>query len=77
MISLSSSGIKNMSKVRSELCRIPSKPNGAGYIQILTKAEIAKLQIPSPNIGDGIKMAFGFDVVQRRKTQVMNFARAV
>lgn len=55
MLSLSS-GIKSLSKLRSELCRIPLKDNKNGMIQILSKPEMKKLGIPSPNIADCVMM---------------------
>jgi phage terminase large subunit len=57
MISLSSE-IENMEQLRSEVCRIPLKPNGNGVIQIMTKQEMAKkpLCIPSPNMSDVLMM---------------------
>lgn len=58
MISISSK-IKNRAKLRSEICRIPRKPNGAGLIQIMTKEEMKKLKIASPNMADAVYMAFG------------------
>lgn len=56
MISLSSD-IQNLEQLRSEVCRIPKKPNGNGLIQILTKPELLKLKIPSPNMADALMMS--------------------
>jgi len=55
LISFSSS-IEKMGLLRSELCRIPTKPNNTGMIQILSKVEMAKLDIDSPNMGDSVMM---------------------
>lgn len=56
MISLSSE-IEDMEQLRSEVCRIPLKPNGNGVIQILTKLEMkTKLKIDSPNMSDTLMM---------------------
>jgi phage terminase large subunit len=52
-----SSGIKLLPKLRSELCRIPKKYNPSGYIQIMSKEEMRKLGIKSPNIADSVMMA--------------------
>lgn len=52
-----SSGIKLLNKLRSELCRIPKKPNGSGLIQIMSKQDMASLGIKSPNIADSVMMA--------------------
>ena len=55
MISLSS-GISNMSALRAEICRIPRRPNGAGLIQIMSKEEMARMKIASPNMADSTMM---------------------
>ena len=61
------SGIKCIQKLRSELCRLPLKPNGFGMIQLYTKDEMRKgvilpngqkLQLPSPNLADCVMMSF-------------------
>lgn len=57
MISISSS-IECMSQFRSELCRIPTKANGAGYIQIMSKVDMKRLlKIESPNLADSAMMS--------------------
>ena len=56
LISLSSE-IACLDELRSEVCRVPLKPNGAGLIQIMTKLEMAKLEIPSPNMYDACMMS--------------------
>lgn len=76
MISLSSQ-IPNMSKLRSEMCRIPRKPSGAGYIQIMSKDEMITQHIPSPNIADSVYMLFGFEVSVTPVHIDINFRRAV
>ena len=55
MISLSST-IENLSGLRAELCRIPLKDNGAGFIQIMSKPEMKKQGIESPNMVDSVMM---------------------
>jgi len=53
-----SSGIKDLQKLRSELCRIPRKHNSNGLIQIMTKDEMRRLyKIESPNLADAIMMS--------------------
>jgi len=42
--------------IRAELCRVPRKPNGSGLIQIMSKPEMRRLKIKSPNMADGIMM---------------------
>ena len=58
MISIDSANVSNMVKLRSEVCRIPRKPNNNGLEQIMTKQEMKKLEIESPNMFDSLVMAF-------------------
>lgn len=75
MLSLSSD-IPYLDKLRSELCRIPSKPNGSGLKQIMTKPEMRKLKIKSPNMGDCVMMLFGFEIKHTPGAVKLNFRRA-
>ena len=52
--------LPHLSQLRSEVCRIPRKPNANGKIQLMTKSEMAKppLSLPSPNLGDALAYAF-------------------
>ena len=57
-----SSDIKAIQAVRSELCRIPTVPNGSGKIQIMSKKDMAsKLKMKSPNMADAIVMAMFYE----------------
>lgn len=56
-ISIDSEGVPDIERLRSEVCRIPRKMNNTGLIQIMSKQEMAKLDIPSPNMSDAIMMA--------------------
>jgi len=56
LISLSSN-IKDLQTLRSEVCRIPLKANGSGLIQIMSKDDMLKLQIQSPNMADALMMS--------------------
>lgn len=58
MISLPST-LNSLEKLRSELCRIPIKPNNNGKIQIMSKIDMAKkpYQLPSPNLADALMMS--------------------
>lgn len=49
-----SSEIDCIDRLRSEVCRIPKKPNANGLIQIMSKEDMARLKppIPSPNMAD-------------------------
>jgi phage terminase large subunit len=52
-----SSDIKLINKLRSEVCRIPRKPNGAGKIELMSKPEMKnKYQIESPGMADCLAM---------------------
>lgn len=55
MISFSSE-CEALDQLRTEICRIPRKPNGNGLIQILNKVEMKKLEIESPNLADSVMM---------------------
>ncbi len=55
MISISSK-IKHKVLLRAELCSVPRKYIASGRIQLLTKAEMLKKDIPSPNVGDCVMM---------------------
>lgn len=54
MLSLNSDGIDDIVGLRSEICRVPTKPNPRGLIQIMSKEEMKKLGITSPNMADSI-----------------------
>ena len=47
-------------QLRSELCRLPLKPNAHGKVQIMPKTEMAKapFNLPSPNLADALMMSF-------------------
>ena len=51
-----SSEIEELSGLKSELCRIPKKPNGTGKIQIMSKIDMKALKIESPNMADAVMM---------------------
>lgn len=63
-----SSDIKLIDALRSELCRIPTVPNGAGKIQLMTKQDMKKIGIKSPNLADSVVMAMFFE--NKTKTKV-------
>jgi len=52
-----SSKIDKMQKLRSEVCRIPKKQNPSGMIQIMSKEDMRKMGIASPNMADSVMMA--------------------
>lgn len=52
MISFSSE-LELLQNLRSELCKIPKKPNANGFFELYTKKEMkSKFRIPSPNLAD-------------------------
>ena len=52
-----SSDIKLIDKLRSEVCRIPRKPNGSGKIQLMSKVDMKnKYDIESPGMADCLAM---------------------
>lgn len=55
MISISSD-IEDLMGLKSEVCRIPLKDNASGLIQVLSKPEMKKLGIESPNRADCLMM---------------------
>jgi phage terminase large subunit len=56
LISLNSEGIDSIESLRSEVCRIPLKIN-ASLVQIMSKIDMKKLGIDSPNMADSLMMA--------------------
>ena len=56
LLSFDSNGIDNIKKLRSEICRIPEKPS-TGLIQIMSKQDMKKLKISSPNMADSVMMS--------------------
>lgn len=59
MISLSSE-IKNLSMLKSELCRVQRKRGSNSLIQLESKPEMAKRGAKSPNMADALVMAFAY-----------------
>lgn len=57
MISLNSAGIDDMVSLRSQICKVPSKPHGGGLMQIMSKQDMKKLGIKSPNEADAVMMS--------------------
>jgi hypothetical protein len=48
------------------LCRIPQKDNGVGKFQILSKPQMVKIGIASPNAADTVMMSFSIQSIKRR-----------
>ena len=72
MISFSSDIIA-LSLLRSELCRMPIKPNNNGKFELYTKIEMksAKFKLPSPNVGDCVMMLMRVQAVSINKPAKM------
>ena len=66
-----SSDIKLIDKLRSEVCRIPRKPNGAGKIQLMSKKEMKdKYDIDSPGMADCLAMGEELPELANKKTKL-------
>lgn len=65
-----SSGITELSALRAELCRIPRKYVGSGRIQLLSKPEMKKLGIDSPNMADAVMMCMRHVEVKRERREL-------
>lgn len=78
IISLSSD-IKLIDKLRTECCRIPTIPNGAGKIQLMSKDQLAKppIEMDSPGMYDCLAMGEELPQPAMAKTRPMKFRRAV
>jgi phage terminase large subunit len=74
MISLNSEGISDMQGLRSELCRIPRKDNPGGLEQIMSKVEMKKLGIDSPNDADSVMMSL-FKPPVKKARKPLNYGK--
>jgi phage terminase large subunit len=63
MISLDSEGIEDIEALRSQICRIPRKHNPNGLLQLMSKQDMKKLGIDSPNESDSVAMSLFAPVV--------------
>ena len=68
LISISST-IKGLPVLRAEACRLPKKDNGSGKIQLMSKPEMKKLGIDSPNMFDALMMNIAYVPVRRKKVR--------
>lgn len=68
MISFSSE-IKDMRKLKAEVCRIPRVRNRAGRFQIMSKIEMKQNEIESPNLSDSIMMSLAVDKKSKNMQQ--------
>lgn len=68
-----SSEIEALDLLRAEICCVPQKYNSRGLIQIMTKAEMRKLGIDSPNMFDAVMMS-QMEAENKVQPVVINFA---
>jgi len=66
MISIDSEGVENMTAFRSETCRIPRKNNPSGLRQIMSKDDMKRIGIKSPNLTDGSMMCLVNPVITEK-----------
>lgn len=62
-----SSKIESIDLLRSEICSVPLKHNGAGLIQIMNKQEMASMGIDSPNMADSVMMSLEQPKMRRQR----------
>jgi len=65
-----SSDIKCLQKLRSEVCRMPVKPNANGLFELYTKdAMKSKFNIKSPNLADSVMMCLRLPAVAMQQVR--------
>ena len=62
-----SSEIECLKLLRSELCTIPQKDNGVGKFQILSKQQMSKMGLRSPNAADSVMMSRAIASINKNK----------
>lgn len=66
-----SGDIQNIAAIKSEVCRVPRKFNPSGLLQVMSKPEMKKLKIKSPNMADSLMMSlFLGDYNQASETEI-------
>lgn len=66
-----SSNIVDLGKLRSELCRLPVKPNGNGLFELYTKEQMkSKFKLASPNLGDTVMMLMRYNGTNNVQVQM-------
>ena len=73
MISIDSEGAENITGLRSEICRIPLKPNSNGLIQIMSKKDMKSLGIDSPNESDSIMQSLFSPPIAEAPMEPLNY----
>ncbi len=69
MISISSE-IPQLDLIRAEVCSIPQKRNPNGIKQIMSKPDMKKMGIDSPNMADSMMMALVSPLTKNKRTEV-------
>lgn len=65
------SGMKYLSKLKSELCKMPVKPNGNGLVDLYTKQEMkSKFGFASPNLADALCFTLSHIVTNQRAVRL-------
>lgn len=75
MISIDSNGVEDLDRLKSEVCRIPRKPNNRGLYQIMSKLDMKVLKIPSPNMADSLMMSLF--IPQEQEWGELNYPKAM
>lgn len=75
MISFSSD-IEALDLLRAEICKIPKVPNGNGFIQIMSKPDMAKQKIDSPNLSDSVMMNLAAVITVAKKPRAKAVKRS-
>lgn len=65
-----SSKITELEQMRAEVCKIPRKPNPNGLIQIMSKEDMKKLQIDSPNLADPCMMSMVTPIIKPKEMKI-------
>ena len=70
LISFSSSS-KSLAKLRSELCRMPIKPNGSGLFELYSKPDMRRIfKVSSPNLADCVMMSERVHIEKKRQVDI-------
>jgi phage terminase large subunit len=60
-----------LNKLRSEVCKMPVKPNANGLIELYTKDQMkSKFNVSSPNLGDSVMMLMTNPASVKKKTKI-------
>ncbi|MCZ6898343.1 MAG: PBSX family phage terminase large subunit [Betaproteobacteria bacterium] len=73
MLSIDSEGVDNLIGLRAQMCRIPRKDNPNGLEQVMSKVEMKKLGIDSPNETDSVMMSL-FKPIAKKVWQPITYS---